>query len=421
MKKEDRMKIRRIACVAVLSVFAGIFLAACGGGDDAAPGVPLPVVTTGAATSTWHDNATVNGTVNPNGLATDVWFEYGTDNTLATNTPTAIDNAGIGTAAVAATANLTGLDNNTTYYYRIAASNSAGTVRGTILNFTTPEFDPAPVANAGTDQSVFMLGGDGATDVALDASGSTDVGGSIASYAWTQLSGTVVTLTGGDTATPTFTAPTFTYLAAQDNLVFQVEVTDNDGLTSTDNVTVAVNWGYYDDFTANTTANYTYQSGGGTLTWADNAVNITNGAAGVFYSFSRIFGLTADQRSRSGQLSFVFHPTAVYTGGGIVVSLHESTNVRYLLSTVDDVNYDKIVEKRWAADNAVTAPFTATPSAGNDYTITITYDYDDVTFSAFGETVPLYYEDTGASPSYFTITLVGMDGTFDDFKLELQP
>ena len=84
-----------------------------------------------------------------------------------------------------------------------------------------------PVANAGPDQIV-----NGGASVNLSGIGSS---GSIASFAWTQTGGSAVTLTGANTATPSFTAPnagTFT---------FQLTVTGTGGGTSTDSVAIAVN------------------------------------------------------------------------------------------------------------------------------------------------------------------------------------
>ena len=56
---------------------------------------------------------------------------------------------------------------------------------------------------AGDDQAV----GPGAA-VTLDATASGGAWGTNVTYAWTQASGTPVILTGADTATPSFTAPT---------------------------------------------------------------------------------------------------------------------------------------------------------------------------------------------------------------------
>ena len=67
---------------------------------------------------------------------------------------------------------------------------------------------------------------------------SSDDGGSgIASYRWTQKSGTPnnIDLTGGDTARPTFTAPDTT-----GNLVFTLAVTDGVGNASTNTAEVTI-------------------------------------------------------------------------------------------------------------------------------------------------------------------------------------
>ena len=96
----------------------------------------------------------------------------------------------------------------------------------------------APSASAGADQSVAA-----AATVTLDASASadTDPGDSIASYAWTQSSGTAVTLSSTSAAQPTFTAPSLNVGDSALTLVLQVEVTDTQGATDTDTVTITVN------------------------------------------------------------------------------------------------------------------------------------------------------------------------------------
>ncbi|QEP44942.1 hypothetical protein D5085_18445 [Ectothiorhodospiraceae bacterium BW-2] len=88
-----------------------------------------------------------------------------------------------------------------------------------------------PTVDAGNDSSV----AEGAT-VNLEAT-ATDSDGTIASYVWTQAGGTTVTLTGADTATPSFTVPN---LAANEDLTFSVTVTDDKGATATDRVVITV-------------------------------------------------------------------------------------------------------------------------------------------------------------------------------------
>ena len=98
------------------------------------PGAP-PTVTTLAATSVAASTAILNGNVTPKGLATDAWFEWGTGSTLSSYSSTATRPVGSGTTSLPDNAALTGLATGTTHYYRIAASNSSGTSRGSILSF----------------------------------------------------------------------------------------------------------------------------------------------------------------------------------------------------------------------------------------------------------------------------------------------
>ena len=91
----------------------------------------------------------------------------------------------------------------------------------------------APIANAGEDQSVT----EGAT-VTLNGSASSDPEGEDLTYAWTQVGTPRVTLTGADTATPTFTAPA--NLSANAVLEFMLTVTDLGGAPGTDPVRISV-------------------------------------------------------------------------------------------------------------------------------------------------------------------------------------
>ncbi len=82
------------------------------------------------------------------------------------------------------------------------------------------------VADAGPEQTVAS----GAA-VTLSGSNSTDTGGpGIASYLWTQVAGTPVSLSKPSTATATFTAP---QVQAGEALTFQLTVTDKNGLKTT--------------------------------------------------------------------------------------------------------------------------------------------------------------------------------------------
>ena len=91
----------------------------------------------------------------------------------------------------------------------------------------------APIANAGDDQTV-----NSGNTITLDGSGSQDTDGTIASYLWTQTAGSTVSLSQNNVIKPTFLAPA---VSEATTLTFQLTVTDNSGLTSTDTVDITVN------------------------------------------------------------------------------------------------------------------------------------------------------------------------------------
>ena len=113
------------------------------------PDTSAPTVTTEAATLVTTTSATLNGTVNPGGLATTYYFEYGTTTSYGTDIPITPGSAGSGSSAVAESANLTGLTPNTTYDFRIDASNKKGTPDGLNQTFTTTG-PPTATTNAAT-------------------------------------------------------------------------------------------------------------------------------------------------------------------------------------------------------------------------------------------------------------------------------
>ena len=79
---------------------------------------------------------TVNGKVNARELESSVRFEYGTDPKLSGAQQTAAKTQ-TGTDDVDVSAIITGLVENTTYYYRVVASNVVGSAEGDIKTFTT--------------------------------------------------------------------------------------------------------------------------------------------------------------------------------------------------------------------------------------------------------------------------------------------
>jgi phosphodiesterase/alkaline phosphatase D-like protein len=103
-----------------------------------------PVVTTGTAGAVTTGGATVSGSVNPSGLATKYYFEFGP--TSAYGYQTAAVGAGSGTSPKSVSTALTDLASNQTYHYRLDAVSSAGTVLGADEIFKTAT--PPPGASS---------------------------------------------------------------------------------------------------------------------------------------------------------------------------------------------------------------------------------------------------------------------------------
>lgn len=118
----------------------------------------LPLVAALPATGVTFTNATLNGNVNPNGLPTVAWFQWGT-NTSYGNLTAATD-MGSGTNALPLSVPLAGLVPGTIYYFRVAATNSPYTVYSSDQSFTAlgrPEVWTFP-ATAVTSNSAVLNG-----------------------------------------------------------------------------------------------------------------------------------------------------------------------------------------------------------------------------------------------------------------------
>jgi hypothetical protein len=105
------------------------------GSDQTFVSSAAPTVTTKAASSVKDTSATLNGSVNPNGLATTVYFEYGTSTSYGTKTPAVSAGSGTGTKSVSAA--VTGLTGGATYHFRLVATNATGTTNGADQTFAT--------------------------------------------------------------------------------------------------------------------------------------------------------------------------------------------------------------------------------------------------------------------------------------------
>jgi len=98
------------------------------------PPIGFPIVTTRPATNVASFAATLNGVLDPHGLSTSVYFQYGT--TTSYGRVTAVQSH-TGNSFRNIVASIGGLGGNTTYHFRIVATNSVGTRYGNDRIFNT--------------------------------------------------------------------------------------------------------------------------------------------------------------------------------------------------------------------------------------------------------------------------------------------
>jgi plastocyanin len=113
------------------------------GGEQTFTTLPVgpPTATTGEATSVTETEATLKGTVNPGGEATEYFFEYGTDTHYGQTTEKATLSASGGNQGVSAA--LKSLIPGTEYHFRLVAKNAVGgPIKGVDRTFKT-ELPPA--------------------------------------------------------------------------------------------------------------------------------------------------------------------------------------------------------------------------------------------------------------------------------------
>ncbi len=133
---------------------------------------PPPEATTSPASEIQQTQATLNGSVNPEGLDTKYHFEYG-EYGKPYSSSTAVGDAGSGTGPVHESATATGLEPGITYRYRIVAESSAGGAGGNEEVFVAaPAYRPAALLHSNGSQDVFFTGTSGSVGD-LNYAGST--------------------------------------------------------------------------------------------------------------------------------------------------------------------------------------------------------------------------------------------------------
>lgn len=172
-----------------------------------------PSITINSTTNFNQSIATFNATVNPNGATTSVKFQYSTNGSTWTDGAT---NTGITGSSQSTYSNQTGLAENTLYYVRAVATNSAGTSTSSSTSFTTWHLIEWASATAGTHYltvptvtptngsqvipsiyNTFILGGGGGSGTYGSGGGSGGGYRLVSSRAFTNTSNTQLTLVVG--------------------------------------------------------------------------------------------------------------------------------------------------------------------------------------------------------------------------------
>ncbi len=194
--------------------------------DAPRPATPTPPAASGA-TTTQSVNAGASTTVNVSGD-----FTGNVDSYTASSLNTAVATGSMSSSTL--TINGVAAGNTTIRVTARNTTNAIGTATQTyavtVTATTTTPTAGGPSVNAGSDQNVAT----GAT-VSLTGTGSPVDPDDDASYSWTQVSGTTVTLS------PSANSANFTAPSTTGTLVFRLTVTDHGtGLSSWDEMTVTV-------------------------------------------------------------------------------------------------------------------------------------------------------------------------------------
>jgi hypothetical protein len=134
---------------------------------NAAPG---PGASTLAASNVTYASATLNGSVNPRGQATNYVFQYGTTRGYGAQTP--LSPAGSGGVSVKVSQSITGLAPLTIYHYRILATGPGNATMGADRTFATGPV-PLSLAIAGVPNPV-LFGGPALVEGTLSGTGAAN-------------------------------------------------------------------------------------------------------------------------------------------------------------------------------------------------------------------------------------------------------
>lgn len=199
----------------------------------------------------------------------------------------------------------------------------------------------------------------------------TDSDGTITGYKWTQKSGLAVTLTNSNAATLSFTAPN---TSKDEELIFTVEATDNDGETSAKDVTV----------------------------------NVANNNAPV---------IALSDFSINEKMPVSVVPTITdKDGDAVTVKWTQKSGLAITNSTLSGNSYNFVAPDISKKDEVLTFTITATDALGDittkDVSITLVANVEKLTFSGLMSLSPTAWKYPGVIPKV-TVQVGGSSQTVD--------
>ncbi len=332
-----------------------------------------PNATTNTATSITSTGATLNGTVNANNDSTTVTFDYGLDTSYGSSV-TADQSPVSGNTDTAVSKAITGLTPNTTYHFRVDATNSGGTTDGLDQTFTTSAVAPTATTNAATSITATDATLNGTVNANNDSTAVTFEYGLDTSY------GTTVTANQSPVTGTTDTAVSKAITGLTPNTTYHFRVDAVNGAGTTD--------GHDQTFTtsviapnATTNAATSITSTGATL---NGTVNANNDSTTVTfeYGLSTTYGttVTADQSPVSGNTDTAV--SKAITGLTPNTTYHFRVEATNSAGTTDGL--DQTFTTSAAAPNATTNAATLVTTTGatlngtvnaNNNSTTVTFEY----------------------------------------------
>jgi phosphodiesterase/alkaline phosphatase D-like protein len=189
--------------------------------------VEPPTVVTGAASSIKQTTATLNATVNPNGgEVSECVLEYGTSEAYEASAP-CTPSPGSESTPVAVSAAISGLSADTTYHFRVSATNEGGTSTGADQTFKTAS--EAPTVATGAASSVKQ------TTATLNATvnpNGAEVGECVLEYGISEAyeASAPCTPSPGSESTPVAVSAAISGLSADTTYHFRVSATNEGGI-----------------------------------------------------------------------------------------------------------------------------------------------------------------------------------------------